>query len=608
MVLDRSSVIGDQRAPRVYQNPRVEDPSAVSTTGPSSIDKTRYSNSDSDSDQSTESESEDGEDSQVNNSYGDVIGVIGDIDDVDDEEPAESSIQFKEWGRKFAIFLYISLIHIGIPIAVYYYALSESTILVPYWTGYASLILTNSFKLAEGISAAVAYIYRRVTKPRRTLLDTETQSFVKVYETDFDISGRTNRLHPIDYTDDIDDSDVPEELSSVVARLEAIHPHLLILVPAYLVNEQDVIKETIIHMGKVTYSGKVDIVLVYNTPDFPEKDDLIRELTELSAIFPTENNGKNLHIHENVTSHSKAENVNYGLFLIENGTLPLPDIVAMYDADHQPELWSWERVVYTFAKTKCDVVQGRCVIRNNKTFFAKMIAVEYELMYTLHQKGGGFVRNYGIFGGSNGFWKYEVLAQIKMDESMLTEDIDSNFRTLESGFKVIYSDDVISYELTPPSFSAWVSQRLRWSQGWFEVTFRHTHRILKCSSLSWRQRLMSLIYLPFREINIYLMAQILPAFLIYLFAYDGETVDTDLMVMTMLIKDIPTWVNTLIVAGCTITDADRWATPKYTPVGISGYLMFIFFSPFYLQALLIISMIAHCRHFIGMSAWVVTPR
>ena len=71
---------------------------------------------------------------------------------------------------------------------------------------------------------------------------------------------------------------------------------------------------------------------------------------------------------------------------------------------------------------------------------------------------------------------------------------------------------------------------------------------------------------------------------------------------------IPIWLNIMIVAGCTITDADRWATPGYEPVKLPGYFLFILFSPFYMQALLIISMISHCRHFFGMTKWVVTPR
>lgn len=43
------------------------------------------------------------------------------------------------------------------------------------------------------------------------------------------------------------------------------------------------------------------------------------------------------------------------------------------------------------------------------------------------------VYNYAVFGGSNGFWRSEVLQMIGMDPNMLTEDIDSSIRAMSYG-------------------------------------------------------------------------------------------------------------------------------------------------------------------------------
>ena len=40
---------------------------------------------------------------------------------------------------------------------------------------------------------------------------------------------------------------------------------------------------------------------------------------------------------------------------------------------------------------------------------------------------------FGVFGGSNGFWKTPLLQRIGMNGGMLTEDIDSSMRVLEEG-------------------------------------------------------------------------------------------------------------------------------------------------------------------------------
>jgi len=65
------------------------------------------------------------------------------------------------------------------------------------------------------------------------------------------------------------------------------------------------------------------------------------------------------------------------------------------------------------------------------------------------------------FGGSNGYWKAEILKEIRMDGSMLTEDIDSSIRATLAGYKIGYSGDVISSELSPLREATLKKQRLR---------------------------------------------------------------------------------------------------------------------------------------------------
>lgn len=543
----------------------------------------------------------------VLSSFGDNAVKYGDDDESDDVFDCRPKLI--SYVKKFVIFFYIVILNMLLPFLLYYFLLDEKSMIIPYWIGFGTVILTNFFKILEGTLATISYFYRNITKERRMMLDTETHRFVEVYDTDLSQIRTNERMVLVDGLP-IKDYDAPidEEYGEHMAKIKYDKPKLLALVPAYLINEQVVIFDTLNHMGKVMYSGHSEILLVFNSPPFEGKEEIIERLNKLSDGFE-DMYGKKLHIHENLTSRSKAENVNYGLQLIRDGKIDKPDIIAMYDADHHPELWSWERAVYMFFKTECDVLQGRCVIRNNETFLERMVAVEYEMMYTLHQKGGQFLRGYGIFGGSNGFWLYEgVLEKIGMDESMLTEDIDSNFRSLEDGLKVIYCDDVISYELTPPNISSWISQRLRWSQGWFEVMFRHTWRILKCKNMTWRQRLWTLVYLPYRELSIYTMQQVGPAALAYMLKYGTDGIGWEPILISLIIKDLPVWINTLMIGATISNDSYRWYKTSYKPVPFRCYLEFILFSSFYLQVLLIISMISHAKHFLKINKWVVTPR
>ena len=83
-----------------------------------------------------------------------------------------------------------------------------------------------------------------------------------------------------------------------------------------------------------------------------------------------------------------------------------------------------------------------------------------ELLSRLHQ--------FGIFGGSNGYWKTELLHTTRMRGFMLTEDIDSSIRTVADGYRIKTDPLIISRELAPTSLSALWNQRMRWAQARFK--------------------------------------------------------------------------------------------------------------------------------------------
>lgn len=74
------------------------------------------------------------------------------------------------------------------------------------------------------------------------------------------------------------------------------------------------------------------------------------------------------------------------------------------------------------------------VIRDaGSSWAAKLVAVEFEAIYAVSHPGWTRLYGFGIFGGSNGFWRTDVLARSRMHGTMLTEDIDSTLRALPEG-------------------------------------------------------------------------------------------------------------------------------------------------------------------------------
>jgi cellulose synthase/poly-beta-1,6-N-acetylglucosamine synthase-like glycosyltransferase len=187
------------------------------------------------------------------------------------------------------------------------------------------------------------------------------------------------------------------------------------------------------------------------------------------------------------------------------------------------------------AEPDVDIVQGRCIVFNTEdTFLTGMIAVEFDKIYAVSHPGRSTMWGFGLFCGSNGYWRTSLLRNLKMDESMLTEDIDSALRAFSKGGKTVHDLNVTSYELAPTTFPAFWKQRLRWAQGWAQASGRHVKMVWnrvqdplreehKKRSFTARFGVLSLLLI--RESSYYLVTQytcLVLSFVIVKFPTSGE--------------------------------------------------------------------------------------
>jgi cellulose synthase/poly-beta-1,6-N-acetylglucosamine synthase-like glycosyltransferase len=274
-----------------------------------------------------------------------------------------------------------------------------------------------------------------------------------------------------------------------------------LVIVAYLPNEKDIIMDRINYAIKeIVYPrDKIRVNLFYNTPRPIEP--LETKLRQLAAEVP------HLHIHKVLNSSSKADNLNY-FFTLNTGS----DIIAVFDCDHYPQpygpRWAAEKLI---SDKVCQIVQGRCVIFNTKTsWLSAMIGVEFDKIYAVSHPGRAATWDFGLFTGSNGYWRSTLLKDLKMDDEMLTEDIDSSLRAFSRGCKIAHDPNVVSYELAPTTTKAFWNQRLRWAQGWAQASVKHTKLAFlksdqKLRSKTQRFGLISLLLI--RELSYYLVTQ-----------------------------------------------------------------------------------------------------
>ena len=276
-----------------------------------------------------------------------------------------------------------------------------------------------------------------------------------------------------------------------------------LVIVAYLPNEKDIILGRIHYaLEQIVYpSDKIRINVVYNTPTPIEP--LETQMREL------EMKNKKLRVIKVPHSTSKADNINHFCSL-DTGS----DVIAIFDCDHYSHpygpRWAMERF---HADKKIDTVQGRCVVMNASTNLqTALISVEFDKIYAVSHPGRASMWGFGLFCGSNGYWKASLLRQIKMDETMLTEDIDSALRAYGEGARVVHDLNVTSYELAPTTWPAFWKQRTRWAQGWAQASWRHMPYVWQKAKMGNRpyiERLGILSLLAVREWSYYLVTQYL---------------------------------------------------------------------------------------------------
>jgi cellulose synthase/poly-beta-1,6-N-acetylglucosamine synthase-like glycosyltransferase len=365
-------------------------------------------------------------------------------------------------------------------------------------------------------------------------------------------------------------------------------PSLSVVVAAYLPNEQEIILETLRHVLRALQvpSQRLQIILAYNTPSELDIEKILAELGRTAAqILPLKVEG----------SRSKAENVIAALPHLTG------EMTVLLDADHQPaadapaRAWRWLEGGY-------DIVQGRCIVRNaRENWLSRMVAIEFEQMYAVAHQGRSMLVDTAIFGGTNGWWRTSALQEIGMDPRMLTEDIESAVRAIQSGYKLVHDRSVISTELATSTAKSWWSQRLRWSQGWLQVTLRHQDRLLKTPHLTGMQRWYWTYMLTWGQLfPVLAMGPLAVVIANYAIGDTGSWLADPFLLFCTLVTVVAQLILTVItwrVSGPTARNLTRRYMVLYTLL-----------SPLYVTLKNAVALTALLREIAAIDEWVVTAR
>lgn len=362
-------------------------------------------------------------------------------------------------------------------------------------------------------------------------------------------------------------------------------PPATAIIAAYLPNEAATIVETIQSFLAQNYEGGLQVILAYNTPvDLPVE----HELRALAVARPE------LALLKVAHSTSKATNVNAALALVEG------DFVGIFDADHHPMPGAFARA-WQWLSHGVGIVQGHCVVRNgDESSIARMVAVEFEQIYAVNHPGRARLQGFGIFGGANGYWRTSLLRRVRFQGAYLTEDIDSSLRSVRLGAEIVSDPGLLSRELAPTALGALWRQRMRWAQGWFQVSLRHGHAAVVDRGIGFRQRFGIFLLLGWREAFPWVAALMWPT-LAFAVIRDGGLPHLSVVLLVVSLFTVTT-------GPIQIAFAYRLAAPEIRRHR-SWWWAYAAFSVFFYQEWKnLIVRVAHLRQLFRQHEWVVTPR
>jgi cellulose synthase/poly-beta-1,6-N-acetylglucosamine synthase-like glycosyltransferase len=164
--------------------------------------------------------------------------------------------------------------------------------------------------------------------------------------------------------------------------------------------------------------------------------------------------------------------------------------------------------------------------------------------------------------------------------------------------RIVNDPAIVSLELAPTTLPALWAQRLRWSQGWFQVTTRHLHGVATSPRLGLRQRLGMVLLLGWREAYPWTSALVLPA-LVHL-ALQGRLDDLGVVGLLALVFS---WSTTPLLALLTWSRSLPHVRRRW-----SWWVGYLLLSPLYAELRNLTMRVAVLKELRGERRWVVTPR
>jgi 1,2-diacylglycerol 3-beta-glucosyltransferase len=187
----------------------------------------------------------------------------------------------------------------------------------------------------------------------------------------------------------------------------------------------------------------------------------------------------------------KSGALNDGLALVD------PEIVVVFDADHEPERTVLRRLVRHFRDPVVGAVMGRCVIRNGQdSSMSATVFIDFLSGYLVNEYGRQALFELPAYGGANCAVRMSTLRRLGgWNPDTVTEDTDLTLRVLIEGERVRYDLTAVDYEEAVVTTSRFWKQRYRWARGHQKCLRDYWRPLMRSPHLSLVEKLETTLFL-----------------------------------------------------------------------------------------------------------------
>lgn len=275
-------------------------------------------------------------------------------------------------------------------------------------------------------------------------------------------------------------------------------PSVSILIPAR--NEEKVIEKLIGSIQNFIYPEDKIEVIVINDGSQDRTEQIVSRLAQQDKRL------KVITISPEKSGRGKGAALNRGLREASK------DVLAVYDADNQPEKESLRMLCRELlSDERLAAVTGKFRAYNkDRNLLTRFINIECVAFQWIVQSGRWFFLKISFLSGTNFVIRKSILEEVGgWKDEALTEDSELTFRIYKKGYFIKFLPTALTWEQEPEKITTWIRQRTRWARGNIYIISTYAKLLFKSRPKLTSIELLNLLYLYYLFIFAILISDIL---------------------------------------------------------------------------------------------------